>query len=509
MADEYLATAGPSAGTAESRRRVLIRLGGELGTKSTRTRRKFLTVLVANAARALRAAGLHARVRQEWSRIWVDGDDVAGIREVVASLFGVHSATEVVELRLTSLDRLVGDLAALYRAQVRGRTFGVRARRLGRSDVSPQELAVALGAALHPGSAGVDLDAPQVEVAVMVGADRAWAALDRTDGPGGLPLGTGGVALALFSGGFDSPVAAWHVMRRGVEMEMVHFELGGGQVDESLAVASALCRRWAPGVHTRVHVVDLGPVVAALVQRCDRRLRQVLLKRAMYRAASALAEELGLEAMVTGEALAQVSTQTLRSLVVCEQAGRLPVLRPLIGMDKIEIIALARRIGTHQASVTVQETCSIADGKVITWPRIEAVLETEELVGEEVTEAWTRRQLEGRRVVDLAEWEPPLDLGAPAPEVEAVPEGALIVDVREAYEGEPVGDLRLPYSVALERLEDLDADREYVLVCNNGLRSGALAGRLRERGLRTWSLRGGLAALPAPVTRAAAAVPTA
>lgn len=503
MADEYLATAGPASGTAESRRRVLVRLGGELGTKSTRTRRKFLTVLVANAARALRAAGLHARVQQEWSRIWVDGEDVAGIRQVVADLFGVRSATEVLELRLTGIDQLVRDLAPLYRAQVRGRTFGVRARRLGRSDVSPQDLAVALGTALQPGSAGVDLDDPQAEVVVMVGEDRAWAALDRTDGPGGLPLGSGGMALALFSGGFDSPVAAWHVMRRGVAIEMVHFELGGGQVEESLAVASALCRRWAPGVHTRVHVVDLGPLVAALVQRCDRRLRQVLLKRAMYRAATLLAEDLGLEAMVTGEALAQVSTQTLRSLVVCEQAGRLPVLRPLIGMDKTEIIAMARRIGTHQASVIVQETCSIAGGKVITWPRIDAVTDIEGTVGEEVTEDWTRRQVAARRTIDLAEWEPPLDLGTPPPELDAVPEGALVVDVREAYEGEAIGDLRLPYSVALERFGELDAGREHVLVCNNGLRSGALAGRLRERGLRAWSLRGGMASLPAPSPEAA------
>jgi tRNA uracil 4-sulfurtransferase len=478
------------------RRRVLVRLAGELGTKSPRTRRRFLNTLLANARRALHAAGLRATVSQEWSRLWVDGPDPAAARRAVAHLFGVHSAVEVLEVSFESLPSLVDALEPVFRERVRGHTFGVRARRAGSSPVKAQDLAVALGAALLPVSAGVNLDDPQVEVRVLVGENRAYACGEESIGPGGLPLGSGGRALTLLSGGFDSPVAAWYVMRRGVELDQVHFDLGGcGQVEAAVEVAREFTRSWAPGVAVQLHVVDLAPLLVALEERCDRRLRQVLLKRAMYRAAGLLARELGSEALVTGEALAQVSTQTLRSLAVCEAAAGLPVLRPLIGMDKTEIIARAREIGTYEASERVQEHCSIAGGKVITWPRSDAVQAAEALVAEEATEAWTAAQVAGRRVIDLSTWVPE-PAREEAPEVDAIPPTAHVVDVREPFEGEPVGELQLPYSIALERLDLLQPDREYVLVCTAGQRSAALAGELRRRGFTASSLRGGLRRLP-------------
>jgi thiamine biosynthesis protein ThiI len=480
------------------RTRVLVRLAGEMGTKSARTRRGFLAILVANAARALRAAGVKGSVRHEWSRLWVDTADPTGARQALAQVFGVHSVAEAIEVRFSALEDLVAALEPLYRERVRGRTFGIRARRAGAASINPQELAVALGAALLPVSAGVDLDSPQAPVQVLVGQGRAHALQAESPGPSGLPLGSGGRILALHSGGFDSPVATWRVMRRGAEAALVHFDLGGcGQVEEALGVARELMRRWAPGSPVQVHVVDLAPLVEALQERCDRRLRQVLLKRAMYRAAGILASELEAEALVTGEALAQVSTQTLRSLAVCEAAAGLPVLRPLIGLDKTEIIARARQIGTHEASEHVREHCSIAGGKVITWPRREAVEDAERLVAEEATDAWAAAQVANRRVIDLSRWEPPAPAAQAAPEVAEIPVGAVVVDVREPYEGPPAGDLQLPYSIALERLDLLQPERDYVLVCPGGLRSASLAVELTRRGYRAWSLRGGMARLPA------------
>lgn len=481
------------------RRRVLVRLAGELGTKSPRTRRRFLATLVGNAQRALRSAGVHGTVRQQWSRVWVDVSDpgqVPEARRAVADLFGTHSAVEVLEVPAPSLSALVTALEPIYRERVRGHTFGVRARRAGGTSMRSQDLAVELGAALLPVSSGVDLDHPAVEVQVLLGEDRAYACLEESSGPGGLPLGTGGRALALLSGGFDSPVAAWHVMRRGVDVELVHFDLGGcGQVDAAMEVARALVARWAPGISVPVHVIDLAPLVTALEARCDRRLRQVLLKRAMYRAAGQLGRQLGVEALVTGEALAQVSTQTLRSLAVCEEAAGMIVLRPLIGMDKTEIIARATAIGTREASEGVQEVCAIAGGKVITWPHLESVRLAEAGVAEEATDAWAAGQVASRRVIETSDREP-VSPGVDGREVDGVPEGAVLVDVREPYEGQPVGELQLPYSVALERIELLESDRDYVLVCTTGQRSAVLAGRLCERGYRAFSLRGGLRRLP-------------
>jgi thiamine biosynthesis protein ThiI len=477
------------------RLRLLVRLAGEIGTKSRPTRRRFLQVLAENARRALDAAGVVGRVHPQLSRLLVDADDPRLGGSALARVFGVHAVDEVREVPFTSLSDLVEKLVPFFREHVAGRSFAVRARRRGVHSFSSPDVAAALGAALRPFALRVDLDAPEAEVRVEVDGVRAYAVLDRIPGPDGLPLGTGGRAVVLFSGGFDSPVAAWSVMRRGVEVELLHFDLGGcGQVEQAMAVARALLP-WAAGHEPRVHVVDFGPLVTALCQRVESRLRQILLRRAMYRAATILVRSLGAEAIVTGESLGQVSTQTLRNLAICEESAGVPVLRPLVGMNKEEIIQRARLIGTHDASSRVQEHCAIAPGPVVTWAAPEDVACAERGLAEGVDDAWLRSAVEARRVVDLREGSV---TERPGHVVDRVPAGALVVDVREPHEGEAVGDLRLPFSRALEEVACLDPARTYVLVCSSGVRSGLLAQELQRRGYRAFSLAGGIACLRGP-----------
>lgn len=478
-------------------RRLLVRLAGEFGTKSARTRRSFLRVLAENARRALRSAGLKAHVRPEWSRLMVDTSDSAAAQTALSYVFGISSTVQVAEVGYTTLDDLVRVLTHVYGDRVAGRSFAVRPRRIAGVPFRSGDLARALGAALLPLAARVDLSHPDVEVRVTAEPGRAFAELPDTAarGPGGLPLGSGGRAVALVSGGFDSPVAAWHVMRRGVAVEVLVCDLDGcGQVDDALTVARELATRWAPGQEVRAHVVDLAPVVEALVARAPARMRQVMLKRAMYRVGSELAREVGAEALVTGESLGQVSTQTLRNLAVCETVAEQPVLRPLIGMDKSEIIERARAIGTHDASVRITEHCSIAQGeKVITWASAARIEAAElDLLGAAGDGAWVRAAVAARRVVSLPAWSP-----EPLPEhvVAAVPDDMVLVDVREPQEGPQVGDLRLPSSRALEWLDALDASRSYVLVCASGRRSERLARELRRRGFAAFSLAGGVSRL--------------
>lgn len=472
-----------------------MRLSGEIGTKSRRTRRRFLRALAQNVSHALVAAGIVGRVQSQTSRLLVDADHSLAARQAVARVFGVHAVDEVWEMGFTSLSDLVDALVPIFREKVTGRSFAVRARRRGVHPFTSPEVAAALGAALRPFALRVDLDAPEVEVVVEVDGLRAYAVVDSVPGPGGLPLGTGGRALVLFSGGFDSPVAAWSVMRRGVEVELLHFDLGGcGQVDQAMAVAKELLA-WASGHEPRVHVVDFGPVVAALCHHVESRLRQVLLRRAMYRAATILAREIGAEALVTGESLGQVSTQTLRNLAVCEEAAGLPVLRPLVGMNKDEIIQRARAIGTHDASARVQEHCAISPGPVVTWAAREDVLQAEQGLAEGTDEGWLQTAVARRRVVDLRTTEA---LSRPDFVVDRVPDGAVVVDVREPEEGGAVGDVRVPFSRALEQLERLDPAQTYVLVCTSGIRSGILAHELRRRGYRAFSLAGGVGCLRGP-----------
>ncbi|QYJ15843.1 tRNA sulfurtransferase [Rubrobacter xylanophilus DSM 9941] len=473
------------------RRGILVRMGGEIYTKSSKTRRRFLRRLVNNIKLALRESGIRASIRPEWSRVLIYADDLRRAQEVLTRVFGVYSVAEVVEVPYASLEDLVEKVAPMFREHVAGRTFAVRARRR-RAPFTSQDVGRELGAALLPFSAGVNLDEPEAEVRLEVGRERAFVLLEESRGPGGFPAGTGGRALALFSGGFDSPVAAWRVMRRGIRVDLVIYDLGGcGQVGQALAVARELALRWAPGLEVRANVVDLAPVVSALVRRVDPRLRQILLKRAMYRAGSILAEELGFEALVTGESLGQVSTQTLRNLAVAEEAASVPVLRPLVGSDKQEIIETARKIGTHDVSALVKEHCSIATGPVETWADPEEVLTAESGLDQDVDESWLRRTVANRRVIRLKSWDPTAE-ESPDYVVDRVPEGAVVVDIREPGEGEPVGDLRLPFSRAMESLDRLDRSREYLLVCASGRRSELLAREMLGRGYRAYSLEGGV-----------------
>jgi thiamine biosynthesis protein ThiI len=219
--------AGAQPGPASAAdRRLLVRLGGEVCTKSPRTRRRFLGVLTRNARSALRRAGVPAEVRQEWTRLVVSTPQPAAARDTLSRAFGVHSVHDTLPVPFSSLTGLVEALVPLYAGRVAGRSFAVRARRRERVPFTSHDLAVELGAALRPLATRVDLDDPEVEVVVEIHAGHADAVLASTAGVGGLPLGTGGRAVALFSGGFDSPVAAWRVMRRGTQLDLLTCDLG-------------------------------------------------------------------------------------------------------------------------------------------------------------------------------------------------------------------------------------------------------------------------------------------
>jgi thiamine biosynthesis protein ThiI len=498
MQTQTLADQG-GRGSVGGERRLLVRLGGEVCTKSPRTRRRFLAVLTRNARAALRREGIAAEVASEWSRLVVSTPDPAAARQVLARVFGVHRVHEATQVPFTSLPGLVESLVPLYRERVAGRSFAVRPKRRAPLGFNSLDLSVELGAALLPLAARVDLRDPEVEVVVELHDGYAEAVLEQSPGTGGLPLGTGGHAVALFSGGFDSPVAAWRVMRRGTELDLVICDLGGcGQMDQALAVAKELALRWTPGLEPRFWVVDLAPVVLALTQRANPRLRQILLRRAMYRAGSGLAEAIGASALVTGESLGQVSTQTLGNISACERAATVPVLRPLIGMGKDEIMATARAIGTYEVSAKVQEHCSISPGRVETWASPERIDAAEKQVeAEPLTEEWIRGAVARRRAVDLRQWTP----GAlPDLVVSSVPAGAVVLDVREPEEGPLAGDRRLPFSRAAELLDGLDPSKSYLLVCASGQRSYTLARELARRGVTAWSLAGGVKALRSHAT---------
>lgn len=347
---------------------TLVSLSGEIQTKSRGTRRAFRSTLRANLRAALVRQGVDARVIDRDGRLMVHGAPDAAARTAM-DVFGVHRALVVRPLGTTVLEEVTEAVVRHATGRVRDRTFAVRVRRRGALPWRRSEAERQIGAALLDASAGVDLERPEETVRLFAYDDDVFLVERELDGPGGLPVGTQDPALVLLSGGFDSAAAAWYVLRRGAPVHFVHFELACAQTDHALAVARELTSRWAAGTEPVVWVVDFSEVRAALLDDVASRVRQVRLKELMVAAADRIAEREGFDVLVTGDAIGQVSTQTMRNLAVINAATTRPVLRPLAGFDKNEIVALTRRIGTHDLSVRAQEGCDLSDGPVATAPR--------------------------------------------------------------------------------------------------------------------------------------------
>ena len=332
---------------------------GELGLKG-RNRPVFLHTLMRNLERALSSLGegsvelhsgrllLSASQKVSWERL----------EERLRQVFGVANFSRC----WTAPHDLEAVKQAVDQA-LEGRTFGcfrITARRAFKElPWGSQEISRVLGShvmATH--DTQVDLKNPELVVHVEVIPRRTLIYVDKTEGAGGLPVGTGGTLLGLLSGGLDSPVAAYRMMKRGCQVNFVHFHsypfLDRASQRKAQTLASLLTRHQ---YRSKLCMVSFGEVQQRIVSAVPAAYRVVLYRRYMLRIANALAQQFDAHALVTGESLGQVASQTLSNLRVIEAASNLPVLRPLIGMDKAEIMAQAEAIGTYATSILPDQDC--------------------------------------------------------------------------------------------------------------------------------------------------------
>jgi thiamine biosynthesis protein ThiI len=355
---------------------------GELFLKSAPVMKRFTGALTRNIAASLDAASLPHRIEVHRGRILVHGEHPGRIAETISRVFGVVgvSVATVSEPLVDAIAAAASERAALSLKE--GMSFAVRARRSGVPGFTSQQLAAAVGSRILSRARGarVDLDHPDYEVFVEAREFGGLIYDERIKGPGGLPGGTQGNVLTLLSGGIDSPVAAWLMMRRGCTATFLHLA-GGRWAGKDLLPAvhrhHGVLSRWCPGIPLDLVVAGMEPVYDRLVEMKEPRYRCVLCKRFMLRAASALAREEGAAAVVTGENLGQVASQTLQNLSVIAGAASVPVLRPLIGHDKTEIVDLARKIGTFD-DVQGETGCLAVPRYPSTAAREEVIREKEE-----------------------------------------------------------------------------------------------------------------------------------
>jgi thiamine biosynthesis protein ThiI len=329
---------------------VMIRYG-ELFLKSEPVKRHFIGLLTRNITRALDSEGLSHRFELHRGRLLIHGDEPEEISAVVSRIFGVVDVSVGILTSNRPEEMIQAAVDSINGHVHQGMGFAVRARRQGVEGFSSQELAGMIGAAVlsrHPGL-HVDLKEPEFEIFVEAREFGGIIYDRRIEAPGGLPWGTQGRVISLLSSGIDSPVASWLMMRRGCEVLHMHMEGGrwaGCDVRDTAFENHRKLSEWCRGFPLQLLRVDTEPFYDAMVAAVPPRLRCILCKRFMIQTASRLLERNDALAVVTGENLGQVASQTLANLGVISSVTTAPVLRPLITYDKDEIIALARKIGT-------------------------------------------------------------------------------------------------------------------------------------------------------------------
>lgn len=384
---------------------ILVRYG-EIGLKSDGVRAGYERTLVRNISVALERRGVRFDgMERDWGRIVISSKDpnAAGVS---ARVFGVVSASPAVacEPKLEVVSEVAVEVAKKVIGE--GEKFAVRPRKAGELDFSTQKIGEVVGAAICEGLADrkpkVNLSAPDKEIHVEIRQKRAYVFTEICEGVGGLPYGTQGRVVALVSGGIDSPVAAWLMMKRGCEVIPVYMnnapfldEAGQRRAFEVIKVLGS----WAPKP-LRAYDVPHGENLAEITKKCSARYTCVLCKRMMYRIAVEIAVREEAHAVVTGSSLGQVASQTSANMLAEAHGLGFPIIHPLIGLDKTEITDMAKKIGTYDKSIMQAGGCKAAPRHPATEAKAEAAQEEEARID---FEALVKKSLNGAKVSRVGE----------------------------------------------------------------------------------------------------------
>ncbi|MBC7003969.1 tRNA 4-thiouridine(8) synthase ThiI [Photobacterium sp. BZF1] len=464
----------------------------EIFVKSESVRKRFTRILECNIRIILQRLSDSIAVYNRRSHIEVVPKDESLRDEVLAVLTqtpGIHHSLEVKQTDFTDLHDIYEQTLAHVGNSLDGKTFCVRAKRTGKHDFTSIELERYVGGGLNQAieSASVKLKNPDVTVRVEVQNDKLNQILARHKGLGGFPLGTQEDVLSLISGGFDSGVSSYLHIKRGSKVHYCFFNLGGPAHEIGVKqVSHFLWKKYGSSAKVKFIAIDFEPVVGEILEKVDDGQMGVVLKRMFMRAAGMVAERFGIEALVTGEALGQVSSQTLTNLRHIDNVTDTLILRPLINWDKEDIIDVAREIGTEDFAKTMPEFCGVIS-KSPTVKAVKEKLETEEakfdftVLERVVTEA---------RVIDIRDIEK--ESQEQAPEIELVDQietDAVVLDIRSPDEEDEnpleidnVDVKHLPFYKLATQFGDLPQDKTYLLYCDRGVMSRLQALYLKENG---------------------------
>ncbi|KPW68890.1 tRNA sulfurtransferase [Pseudomonas cannabina] len=473
--------------------KLIVKVFPEITIKSPPVRKKFIRQLGKNIRTVLRELDADIVVGGVWDNLEVetrqtDPKVLQGIRDRLSCMPGIANFLQVAEYPLGDLDDIVAKCKLHYADLLPGKMFSVRCKRAGRHDFSSMDVEKYVGSKLRMqcGAAGIELKKPDLVVRMEIRDQRLFVVHDQHKGMGGYPLGALEQTLVLMSGGFDSTVAAYQIMRRGLMAHFCFFNLGGRAHELGvMEVAHFIWKKYGSSQRVLFVSVPFEEVLGEILQKVDNSHMGVVLKRMMLRAASAVADRLEIDVLVTGEAISQVASQTLPNLSLIDAATDKLVLRPLVATHKQDIVDLATEIGTADFARHMPEYC----GVISVNPKTNAKRNRVEYEEKQFDMAILEQALERARLVSIDRVIDDLSRNVDIEEVSQALAGQVIIDIRhpDAQEDQPlqvpgVEIQTLPFYALNSRFKALDDTRQYLLYCDKGVMSRLHAHHLLSEG---------------------------
>ncbi|MCD1598040.1 tRNA uracil 4-sulfurtransferase ThiI [Rheinheimera aquimaris] len=478
----------------------IIKLHPEIAIKSKSVRKRQTLLLERNIKTILLRTDSNIEVNNNYDHLTIrcPSEDLAIQQQLIDRLScipGIVHFSEMQSSTFSSLHDIYEQVAAVYAGQIQNKTFCVRVRRAGKHDFSSIEAERYIGGGLNQlvASAQVKLTKPDIVVALEVRKDQLIMVRKQHQGMGGFPLPSQSDVLSLISGGYDSAVASYLMIRKGLRTHYLFFNLGGAAHEAGVReMAHLIWQKYSLSHKVKFVSVNFAPVVDQILETIDNGLMGVVLKRMMMRAASTVAEKLGIKAIVTGESIGQVSSQTIANLNVIDRVTETLILRPLIYQDKQEIIALAAKIGAEDIAKSMPEYCGVISRK----PTVNAVL-AEVIANEQNFDfAVLDQAVQDAKVLDIRTIDYQAEQQADVVTVLAqLPADAVVLDIRSpeetdvkplTVEGHDV--VELPFFRLASQFANLDQSKHYYCYCERGVMSRLQAVVLQEQGFKNVSV---------------------
>lgn len=463
--------------------KFIVKLQAEITIKSRPVRKRFTKILESSVKNVLRRVDDQVTTRMNWDNIEVNTanntpENRLKLIDTLKSIPGIPMFLEVQQTDYTDLHDIYEKTAAVHAKNIENKTFCVRVKRTGKHEFNSIEVERYVGGGLNQQveSARVQLSKPDFTVHLEIKNEKLFIVTERHKGMGGFPIATQEDVLSLMSGGFDSGVASYQMIKKGARTHYCFFNLGGAAHEVGVKqVSYYLWNKFGASHRVKFFAVDFEPVVEEILENIENGLMGVVLKRMMMRAAEKIANKMGIQALVTGEAVGQVSSQTLTNLNVIDRVTETLILRPLVAYDKQDIIDIARKIGTEDFAKTIPEYCGVISKK----PTVKAVLAKVEAEEANFDFSILDKVIEDTRIFDIR------DIGKESEEeihavdtLDNIPDNAIVLDIRSPEEEDDnplalngVEIMHIPFYKLSTQFGDLDKSKDYLLYCDQGVMS--------------------------------------